>query len=448
MVMSVPQYGTLSDSQTQQTILASDLPYTLADNGIAVQYSPMPGYTSAPPPMLGPDRFHFAAYDGEFTSEPPYGEVTLVVQAGGLFISEIMYDPANDDDADWEWIEVVNTSNGDITLATFTDDDDEPDGRSVVDTVIPSGARRVITSGNNSSRTADEFLTEWELSAEQVIFVGDDPADADWEGLSYSDCIQLLDDQHRLLDEVCYENSYPWPPNDARASIYIYAFNPNPLSNDHGIPWQLSAPGHANAYMTPGGDVGSPGLHASGSSTGPKVMRAASRRYHGISGPYDVDIPLDGLPPIEPRENGDRPLFVVEFDMPIEAADGSPECSDEVTVVNGTCLGVTINGAELSVDMTYDDNSCVEVTLAGLRGTSGNSQPIEEPPPLRVLTNTGNADLAGDVNVIDLQTIKNVLFQEVDEANFLNDCNTSGGTLNVIDLQCAKNNLFHMAECP
>lgn len=446
-IVSVPQYGTLVDPVTDQPILASDLPYTLTDNGNVVRYTPMPGYTSAPPPMLGEDSFRFMVDDGELSSGLPYGRATVVVQAGGLVITEIMYDPANVDDADWEWIEVANTSDEDITLATLTDDDDEPDGRTVVDTVIPAGATRVVTSGNNSSRSADDFLAEWSpLSADNVIFVGGDLADDDWEGLGYDDRIQILDDQARLLDEVWYANNWPWPLNDTQASIYLFADKFDPLNNDEPGHWELSVAGTANAIRTAGGDVGSPGLKPSDPTEAPQVVRAASRRQHGDSGMFDIEIPLDGPPPIEPRENGDRPQFIIEFDAPIEAVDGLPACSDEITVVNGTCLDVTIDGTQLIVDMAFDNNSCVEVVLAGLRG--GGGSPVVDLPALRVLTNAGNADLTSGVNVIDLQTIKNALFQEVDETNFLNDCNAGGGPLNVIDLQCAKNNLFNTAQCP
>jgi hypothetical protein len=57
--------------------------------------------------------------------------------------------------------------------------------------------------------------------------------------------------------------------------------------------------------------------------------------------------------------------------------------------------------------------------------------------------------LNGDanVNLIDLQAIKNQLFQPVGAASFRQDV-TVDASINLLDLQATKSNLFAAAACP
>jgi hypothetical protein len=158
----------------------------------------------------------------------------------------------------------------------------------------------------------------------------------------------------------------------------------------------------------------------------PVLESAVSRRSHDTAGTFGMDIPLAGVL-IDPRQNGASPAMVLTYD----AAPSDPGC-DGVTILNGTCNDTSVAGNDLIIDMTYDKNACVEVTVGS--------------DTLSVLTHEGNVNADEDVNVIDLQDVKNNVFQTVDGSRFIYDVNCDG-EINVIDLQETKNNVFTAASC-
>jgi hypothetical protein len=177
----------------------------------------------------------------------------------------------------------------------------------------------------------------------------------------------------------------------------------------------------------------------------PVLMAAASRRLHGAAGQHDIDCPLSGTSAVEPRMNGQEPQMVLTFDKDIEAVDGMPDCS-EVAITGGSCSSATLIGNQMIIDMTYDNNACVTVAVTGIRGAGGGPA-LTGDNDVQVLARQGNVDLNTSINVLDLQQVKNNLFQPVSGGNFINDVNCDG-MLNVLDLQMTKNNLFTTATCP
>lgn len=167
-------------------------------------------------------------------------------------------------------------------------------------------------------------------------------------------------------------------------------------------------------------------LELIGGGAEPVLQSAVSRRSHDAAGTFDMDIPLDDVL-IDPRQNGASPAMVLTYD----AAPSDPGCNG-ITIVNGTCLGTSVAGDDLIIDMTYDKNACVEVTV--------------DADTLSVLTHEGNVNADTDVNVIDLQEVKNNVFRTVDTSTFIYDVNCDGD-INVIDLQETKNNVFQDASC-
>lgn len=161
------------------------------------------------------------------------------------------------------------------------------------------------------------------------------------------------------------------------------------------------------------GDVGCP-------------ISVASRRTHGGSEAYDIT-----LPGTEPR-NADNGSPQVVFTYANAPAD--PGCGG-VTIVNGDCLGTSVDGNELIVDVFYEANTCVTISVDA-----------DGCDPEMLLAHQGNVNGDADVNVIDLQDVKNVVFQPVDGNNYMKDVNCDG-SLNVIDLQETKNNVFAPASC-
>jgi hypothetical protein len=149
------------------------------------------------------------------------------------------------------------------------------------------------------------------------------------------------------------------------------------------------------------------------------LTTAVSRRQHAQA-TYDLNIPLnDAL--VEPRQNGDAPQMVLIYNQP----PTNPGCAG-VTIVNGTCIDVTVSDSRLIIDMTYDDNACVQVTV-------GNDT-------LQVLTHIANVDDDAYVSIDDLKAIKLHVFEVLDAAKCVYDTNCDG-TLNVTDLQTAKDNI-------
>ncbi len=267
-ITTLPANGSLTDAGNSAVIVT--VPYTLVNNGNQVIYTPNAGYTSrfgsgVDPTRANDDVFYFKVNDGAEDSRAD-GQIRLIVQKGGLIITEIMYNPANQADNDWEWIEVLNTSGSDITLDSVINDSGNPSGKGYVGAVIPAGAIRIIAPGDNLSRTAAQFVAEWAPLDPSVVLYVDSVSG--WEFLGNSGGrVQLIDASFDLLDDVIYDANAPWPVPDGKASIYALYGKADVLDNDLGENWALSADGTDNAYATPettgdptDSDVGSPAL--------------------------------------------------------------------------------------------------------------------------------------------------------------------------------------------
>gem|GEM_PF-2623781 len=258
-------HGSLKDPGNDQVI--STVPYTLVNNGNRVLYSPDPGYTSAlnlapSTPEPTEDTFTYSASDGEKASRKD-GTVALVVQKGGLVITEIMSYPQNQARNDWQYYEIYNPTPDELLLNVVTTDNKQT--HMLIAQPVPAGATRVVTSGiNNGSRSIETFLDVWApLAADQCIFV-----DATtWDKVaSESDRLQILDENYELMDEVYFGASPEWPIINRRSSFYLKRVALDVIENDKGENWALSAEGVDQAYASkpwnipPTSDLGSPGI--------------------------------------------------------------------------------------------------------------------------------------------------------------------------------------------
>lgn len=94
------------------------------------------------------------------------------------------------------------------------------------------------------------------------------------------------------------------------------------------------------------------------------IAAAGSRKQHGTVGAFDVDMLSPSA--VEPR-NGGPTKIVVTFDDDVQAADGSLDIDDEVTVSGASISQLTLLCDELTIELTSAaDQSCVSVTLHGL----------------------------------------------------------------------------------
>jgi hypothetical protein len=171
------------------------------------------------------------------------------------------------------------------------------------------------------------------------------------------------------------------------------------------------------------------------------LVSAASRRAHGGAGSFDLPVPLSGTPAVEPRQNGGGAALVLTFGGPAVPQDGQLNCGQEVTVANGTCLGLSASGNQLIVNLDPVQNACVSVSLSGLAGLTGASI-------VRLVAQEGNITGDAGVNLMDLSMLKDQIFQPVTSAVFRLDLNCDG-SINLMDLNAAKANLFATAPaCP
>ena len=179
---------------------------------------------------------------------------------------------------------------------------------------------------------------------------------------------------------------------------------------------------------------------------GPELQLAESVRSHGVAppAPWWVELPLSGPPAIEPRMSNGDPGIEFYFDMDVDAADGTLDCSN-VTITNGTCQEVRAFGSMLLVDMMFDHNACITVELNGIV-SADTGAPMTGDNDVQVIAHQGNVNGDDEVNVVDLQEVKNHLFEFVGQSNAIYDINCDAD-INVVDLQETKNNLFTDASC-
>ncbi len=198
-----------------------------------------------------------------------------------LIITEIMYNPKGDDNANnhkWEWIELYNASTTAIPLAGYVLDDDKDTkltAPNIASGSIPAKGTAILY--NADQVTATEFKAVWGDSLNLVPVTG------------WANQIDLDDDTHdriglwnnilnynggsggsfsNVIDEVTYRPIGSWPHTDINnvASIYLKELN---ADKNIGSNWALSEVGKSTPLfigyqsLKAGGneglDIGSPG---------------------------------------------------------------------------------------------------------------------------------------------------------------------------------------------
>ena len=185
-----------------------------------------------------------------------------------LTITEIMYDPASDED-DWEWIEVYNPGTAPVDLAGFVIDDGdavEQPGSNLSGGVVAPGATAVLFNADDVSTL--DFEAAWGTGITLVPVTG-------WANMSLSAVDQVgiwssyaayrgdHPSHHFAIDSVSYDSGPAFPASNDSASIFLIGVE---LDNASGSYWGRSEQGRAGAYVSAaaggnsGQDVGSPGL--------------------------------------------------------------------------------------------------------------------------------------------------------------------------------------------
>lgn len=202
--------------------------------------------------------------------------------AAGLFITEVMYDPASPEPA-WEWVELFNNTGASIDFGTtqyvFDDDDDASLGAANIQSgTIDQGATGVLFNASASGSTLANMKAAW---GESINFIpvtswtdlsntGD--TFAIWPSLAaYQAETQSPTTPRRTTTNaasvVAFDDNAAagWPNNNSAGSIFLANLTSDPAAPSS---WTLSDNNNSStpqAVLTdvvdhPGGDVGSPGF--------------------------------------------------------------------------------------------------------------------------------------------------------------------------------------------
>ena len=166
-------------------------------------------------------------------------------------------------------------------------------------------------------------------------------------------------------------------------------------------------------------------------SNAPAVASAVSRKVHGGSGTFDIDLPLTGNAAVECRSGsaGGNHQFVVTFANAVSVESVS------VTSIDGQASAQpSVNGAEVTLDLTAVANAqTLQITLVNVSdGTSTGNIVI----PMGVLAGdtTGNGSVTGS----DVGQTKAQSGQSVTAGNFRADVTANGGSITASDIGLVK----------
>ncbi|MGI8821669.1 MAG: dockerin type I domain-containing protein [Chthoniobacterales bacterium] len=160
----------------------------------------------------------------------------------------------------------------------------------------------------------------------------------------------------------------------------------------------------------------------SGFQTGPLALQftgAISRKMHGPLGPFDVLLPLTGIPGVECRRSGGNHTLVFAFTNDIASGNVS------VTAGAGTILGSpTFTSNTVTVNLTgVSDVQRIAVTLSNVTDTFAQVLPDTN---LSVKILAGDVTGDGFVNSGDAIAARSRSGQPANGANFRSDVNTDG----------------------
>lgn len=326
-------------------------------------------------------------------------EDLAMLAAGDLIITEIMYDPRSPED-DWEWVEVLNTTDTAIDVGGWVFDNNNTSAMAsanIASGIIQPGEAAVFF--NRQDITATEFRDAWGLSVNAIAVTNWGAAtlsnSSGRVGLWSSFAAYQGDHQNHARAEVSvpYGTTGSWPAPNNSASIYLFDLAADPSL---ATSWRRSIVGNATPAGTTrtsfasgfttntGLDVGSPGYQ-------PPVVVPLTFIWDNSSGDGQWTNPL----------NWDRD-------------SGTPGTLDTV-VFNNTAAGSVSISANQSVDeIRFEHSTGHTISLTGTSTLtftslvhSGSGQTIV------------SAQLTGDNATIDVSA---------GELQLLNNGNTFTGT--------------------
>ena len=149
------------------------------------------------------------------------------------------------------------------------------------------------------------------------------------------------------------------------------------------------------------------------------MTSAVSRKVHGASGAFDINLPLTGSPAVECRNGGPGGSYqvVATFASPVSVQSVAIASSDGLT-----SAALSVAGSVVTVDLTAVTNAqTLAITLVGVSdGTNVGNVVI----PMGVLVGDTNGDRF--VNAGDALQTRTRSGQTTDGMNFRSDVNADG----------------------
>ncbi|MEO5856810.1 MAG: hypothetical protein ABIR21_12240 [Chthoniobacterales bacterium] len=162
---------------------------------------------------------------------------------------------------------------------------------------------------------------------------------------------------------------------------------------------------------------------------------AVSRKTHGGSGDFDINLPLTGEPGVECRNTGGNHSLVFTFSNPM--ASGQANLTSGAGKVAGS---PTFTGNTMTVNLTgVSDEQKITVTLTGLTDTFAQSLP-DTAVSVNILIGDTNGNKT--VSASDIAQTKSQSGATANATNFRTDLNASGG-VTASDIAQAKANSGH-----
>jgi hypothetical protein len=240
-----------------------------------------------------------------------------------------------------------------------------------------------------------------------------------------------------------YREYMPGGTNDAghaTGNISFGFFNPDDEANfGGGVGGATLELVQLAAGSGPGTLLGAFSLSSDGSTltftpTAPlQITTVVSRKTHGASGNFDINLPLSGTPGLESRV-GDYTL-VATFTNGV--VSGNASVTSGVGTVNGS---PTFSGNTMTISLTgVATAQTITVTLSGVTDIFSQVLP-DTPVSMRVLIGDTNAN--GTVNAGDVALCKSHLGEAANAGNFRTDVNANG-SINGADVAIIK---LHLGE--
>lgn len=161
---------------------------------------------------------------------------------GGVVISELMTNPtAPVNDSDGEWLEVTNTTDGEVNLVGFILRDDDLDAHQILTPLVLGPGERAVLGRNGDQAANGGVELDYVYSSIQLANTADEI---------------ILEVDDTLVDRVIWDDGATFPdPNGS--SMSLTPCQTTAAANDNGVNWtvatvpygdgsQLGTPGTAN----------------------------------------------------------------------------------------------------------------------------------------------------------------------------------------------------------